>query len=147
MSRRIALVLGLVLHALACGGKSEPARPALAAPPPPPPPVRTEAVIAHGIAAEDSADVFVEPNVSSRVMGLVRRGARFDLVEQRQVGTEVFWRIQQAGWVRAAMIRTRADGEPTLGFIPFQPRLDNPMPYNMARVVARDGVPVYRRPP
>lgn len=149
MTRRLAIVFGCLgwLLAAACGSKREPAAPALAAPPPPPPPVRTETVIAHGIGAEDSVDVFVEPSLSSRVMGLVRRGARFDLVEQRQVGTETFWRIQQAGWVRGSMIRTRTDGQPTLGFIPFQPRLDNPMPYNMARVVARDGVPVYRRPP
>lgn len=131
----------------ACKPKHEVHRPALAPPPPPPPVVEEEAVIAHAIAAEDSGDVFVAPDLTSRLIGRVRKGGRFDLVETREVGGEAWWRIQQTGWIRAAMIRTRTEGEPTLSFIPFQPRLDNPMPYIMGRVVTRDGVPVYRRPP
>lgn len=143
--RRVVL-LALVLAS--CGGSKESTEGAALPPPAPPAPVvRTETVIAHGIAAEDSVDVFTETDVHSRVMGLLRKGGRFDLVERREANGEVWWRVQQAGWVRNPMIRTREDGEPTLGFIPFQPRLDNPMPYNMARVVSREGVPVYRRPP
>ncbi len=147
MSSRFAILLLVALAGLGCKEAPAAEAPRLAAPPPPPPPVQTETVIAQGIWAEDSVDVYREPAPTSRVMGLIRKGARFELVEQRQVGDETWWRVQQAGWVRGRMIRTRAEGEPTLGFIPFQPRRDNPMPYNMARVVARDGVPVYRRPP
>jgi hypothetical protein len=130
--------------------KSPPARPrapVLAPPAPPPPPVVQETVIAHGIAKEDSGDVFVAPDLNSRLIGHIRKGGRFDLVEQRQVEGVLWWRIQQTGWVRDAMVRTRVDGEPTLPFIPFQPRRDNPMPYIMGRVVTDEGVPVYRRPP
>lgn len=145
MRRSFALPL---LFALGCGGGERPAPPALPPPPPPPPVVRVETSIGKGMGAEDSVDVFVEPNVRSRVMGRIRRGALFDVVEQRELEGTTWYRVQRAGWVRGQMIRFRSEGEPSIGrFRPFQPRLDDPMPYNMARVVARDGVPVYRTPP
>jgi hypothetical protein len=115
--------------------------------PPEPAPAAPVTTIARGIALEDSSSVFDEPDPESRVFGLVRKGARFDLVEQRTVGDQLWWRIRDAGWISDRYVRASAEGEPTTRFIPFQPRMNNPMPYNIARVIARDGVPVYRRPP
>ncbi len=143
-------LLALVAFLTLSGGRetAADAAPALLPPAPPaPPPLPEEPTIARGIVAEDVANVYAEPDLASRVVGLVRLGARFDIVETRVVGERTFHRIENAGWVFGTGVRTKTDGEPQIGFIPSQPRLDSPMPYSIARVTARDGVPVYRRPP
>jgi hypothetical protein len=142
-------LLALVAFLLLSGEKAPAAgaRPILLPPPPPAPVAPEEPTIARGIVAEESANVYLTPSLESRVTGLVRQGARFEVVESRDVGTLRFHRLKNAGWVLGTGVRVRTDGEPTIGFIPSQPRLDQPMPYSIARVTARDGVPVYRRPP
>ncbi|MFO0694472.1 MAG: L,D-transpeptidase [Polyangiales bacterium] len=142
-----ALALVALVAVAACGGREEGPRERLLPPAPPPPAAPPEPTIAQGICAIEQADVHVEPNAESRVRGILRWGARFALSDRRDVNGETWWRVRAAGWVKGTDVRTKTDGEPQLGFIPFQPKLDRPMPYNIARVIARDGVPVYRRPP
>lgn len=145
---RSIVLLGLAfVLAVGCHGKPRAARAALPPPPPPPPVVHTETVVAHATAWEDSGDVFAEPKLDARLIGRVRKGAHFDLVEQRDVAGETWWRIQQAGWIRGTMIRTGVESAPVPRFNPAQPRLENPMPYIMGLVTTHDGVPVYRQPP
>lgn len=145
----IAPLVALVAFLVLSGGDTPEAaaRPRLLPPAPPPPVVPDEPTIARGIVADETANVYDAPDLTSRIAGLVRWGARFEVVETRTVGDKTFHRIEGAGWVLGSGVRVRTEGEPTLGFIPSQPRMDSPMPYSIARVTARDGVPVYRRPP
>ena len=146
-----ALVLAGIL--LSCGGDdAEPAAPegpALEEPPlePEPEPTPPEVTIAHGIATEERVFVRFEPREDARAIGIIRHGARFEISETREAGSLTWHRYKDVGWLRAQDVSTRQSGPPTRGFVPVAPRLDNPMPYRVARVRSKQGVPVYRRPP
>ncbi len=135
-----------------CGGEAEAGSEGIGRderlpPPPPPEPVREEPTIAYGIAKEERVFVRVEPAADARAIGILRTGAAFEISERRDVDGVVWQRVKQRGWVLDSEVRTRESGPATLGFVPRPPDLASPMPYPIARVVAREGIPVYRRPP
>jgi hypothetical protein len=147
------LLLPLVALA-ACGGRdAEPAptsnteHDALLPIEPPPPPPPEEATVGYGIAKEERVFVRVEPSDEARAIGLLRWGRQFEISDHREVSGVLWHRMKQVGWLKDADVRTRESGPATLGFAPRAPAMDSPMPYPIARVAARDGVPVYRRPP
>lgn len=114
---------------------------------PPPEPLPDEPTIAHGVAKEERVFVRVEPADDARAIGILRTGTQFEISERREIGGVVWHRMKQRGWVRDSEVRTRKSGPASLAFSPRAPDLASAMPYPIARVVARDGVPVYRRPP
>ena len=89
----------------------------------------------------------VDPADDARAVGILRTGAQFEISERRDVGGVVWQRMKQRGWLRDSEVRTRESGPASLAFAPRPPDLSSAMPYPIARVVASDGIPVYRRPP
>ncbi len=147
------VVVALVVVLMSCGGDDgepvAPPTPAIEEPPlePEPTPGPPEETIAHGIATEERVFVRFEPREDARAIGLIRHGARFEVSETREIENTSWHRYKEVGWVRAQDVSIRRSGPPTRGFVPVAPRLDNSMPYRVARVRSKQGVPVYRRPP
>jgi hypothetical protein len=137
--------------AVGCGSdEDEAAAETTDAPPPevaPPPPPVEEDVIGNGVAKEQRVFVRVEPRDDARAVGILVWGAHFEISQRQDVGDRTWYRMRGVGWVTGDEVQARFDGEEaSLAFEPVQPRLDNPMPYRVARVTA-ESVPVYRRPP
>ena len=146
--------LSILLLGWACGGddddeSSTPPAPTIEEAPLEPEPETgpPEERIAYGIATEERVFVRFEPREDSRAIGIIRNGARFEISETREVGSQTWHRYKDVGWLLAGDVSTRTAAPPTRGFIPVAPRLENAMPYRIARVRAEEGVPVYRRPP
>src|SRR5690606_25907694 len=91
--------------------------------------------------------VRMEPRDDARAIGIIRWGRQFEVSEHRDVEGVTWHRMKQVGWVKDADVQTRTNAPATLGFSPRPPDLEAPMPYPIARVVAKEGVDVYRRPP
>ncbi len=116
-------------------------------PPPEPEPPRVEETISHAIVAAHPAIIFAAPDRESRKIGMLRWGARFEVSDRRGEGDEGWVRMKGIGWVESKLVKTRRKGPPKIGFVPVSPDLKSVLPYRYVRVVAEDGVAVYRRPP
>ncbi|MBK6808907.1 MAG: hypothetical protein IPG81_08405 [Sandaracinaceae bacterium] len=148
----LSLLLGAVTCLPSCGGsEDEPGngefdREAVLPEAPPEPPPPPEETIGLGITMEERTFVRVEPDANARAIGLIRTGARFEATARREVAGKTWWKLRGSGWVIDDEVRVR-DEEPTLSFTPRLPNRESGMPYPIGRVVASEGVPVFRRPP
>ena len=149
--KTLALICSCSLLAVAGCIESSPAPVVDAKESPPPEPDAALPTLANGLASVERVFVRDAPDPKSKAIGSLRHGARFDMVEETQSedpeNAMAWYRLRNSGWVASGNVRVGKKAPPKMDFIPVAPNIEDGMPYRVGRVVAEDGVDVFRRPP
>jgi len=106
-----------------------------------------EETMAFAMVKGPSATIRSAPERGARPIGILRWGAPFEVSRTIGEGDGRWLRYKNVGWVESRGLVLRRREPPKLAFVPVAPDLESILPYRYARVTAKEGAPVYSRPP